>query len=91
MPTDTRRTSQRLRRLSAHVIEGMEMRALESAAIPIAKLPEIFQLRAIIRELIGHINAMEYEQAERMGVDDSGSAIRANASQVSESLRGKLR
>jgi hypothetical protein len=58
-----RRTKQAARSLPHDVIEGYERR-LTSNAIPIAKLPEIVELRAIGRDLLAHIAALE----ERMEV-----------------------
>ena len=53
-----RHTTQTPRQLSDHVVAGLEKR-VTTASIPTNKLQEIYELRAIARELLGHINAIE--------------------------------
>lgn len=53
-------TTLRPRLLAAGVIAGFERRAI-AADYPASKLPEIIELRAIVRELIGHIGALEVQ------------------------------
>jgi hypothetical protein len=74
LPTDTRRTSQTARRLEQRTIEGFECLVSGRAALEKGGYKELVETRAIARELIGHINALEFEQAERMGVDDVGNS-----------------
>lgn len=74
MPTDARRTDQTARRLEARTIEGFERLVSGKAALEKGSFKELVETRAIARELIGHINALEFEQRERMGVDDIGNS-----------------
>ena len=53
-----RHTTQPARRLSDHVIEGLEKR-LTAGKQSGSQLQEIYELRAIGREVIGHINHTE--------------------------------
>lgn len=65
----SRRTNQRPSLLSEHVLEGYE-RHVVLGSIPSAKLEEIFQLRFMARELIGHINALELAaKAVALGIE----------------------
>lgn len=63
------------RRLSAHVLEGLERR-VASQNVGTAKaslLQDNYELRAVARDLISHIKALELEQTARMGVDKHGN------------------
>jgi hypothetical protein len=56
-----RQTHQKPRLLDERVIEGFERRAM-LGTIPSSKLEEVIQLRAIVRELIGHLNARDAQE-----------------------------
>jgi len=56
--------TQPARRIPADVLEGYRRR-LASDTLPTAKLPEILQLRAIGRELLAHIAALEEKEVAR--------------------------
>lgn len=65
-----RTTTLRPQLLAPGVIAGFERRAIASD-FPTSKLPEIIELRAIVRELISHIGAQDVELERLQAMIDS--------------------